>query len=383
MPRVLNDPTCADDEREMIRVAVQALSDGKLVAFPTETVYGIAADARNESAVARLLAIKGRRPGQPLTLALKSDEDAFQYCPDVSRVGQRLGRRCWPGPLTLVLKGDHPQAALGRLPSGVRQAVAPTEFVGLRVPDHRFLLEALRLFAGPVTLTSANRSGQADAVSAQEVVDALGDDVDLVLSDGRSRYAMPSSVVRVQGRELEILRQGVLSQSALQRFASLIVLLVCTGNTCRSPMGQVMLQRRLAELLQCEDADVSERGVMVISAGLSAGVGTPASEPAVEAMRARGLDLSHHESRPVSDVLIRFADVILTMTRGHREAILEHWPEAADRIQLVSRDGRDVADPMGGDVIEYARCAEQIEMHLSHWGGQLELNNLPIFRGPT
>ncbi len=187
MPRVLNDPACADDERDMIHLAVQALSEGKLVAFPTETVYGIAADARNESAVARLLAIKGRRPGQPLTLAVKSAEEAFQFCPDVSPVGQRLGRRCWPGPLTLVLKGSHPRSPLSRLPAGVRQAVAPAEFVGLRVPDHRFLLETLRLLPAPVTLTSANRSGQADAVSAEEVVEALGDDVDLVLSDGRSQ----------------------------------------------------------------------------------------------------------------------------------------------------------------------------------------------------
>lgn len=380
MPRVLNDPACADDERDMIHRAVQALSEGKLVAFPTETVYGIAADALNESAVTRLLAIKGRRPGQPLTLAVKSPEEALEFCPDVSPVGQRLGRRCWPGPLTLVLRGNHPHSPLRRLPASVRQAVAPAEFVGLRVPDHRFLLETLRLLPAPVTLTSANRSGQTDAVSAQEVVEALGDDVDLVLNDGRSKYAQPSSVVRVQGQALEVLRQGVLSESALQRFASLIVLFVCTGNTCRSPMAQVMFQRRVAETLDCDVLDLPDRGVMVISAGVSAAAGMPASEPAVEAMRARGVDLSNHESRPVSDSLVRFADLILTMTLGHREAILDRWPDAADRIQLVCRDGRDVADPVGGDVAEYERCAAQIERHLPHWVAQLDLNSLPVIR---
>ncbi len=380
MPCVLNDPGCADDERDMIHLAVQALSEGKLVAFPTETVYGIAADASNESAVTRLLAIKGRRPGQPLTLAVKSPEEALDFCPDVSPVGQRLGRRCWPGPLTLVLRGNHPHSPLGRLPASVRQAVAPAEFVGLRVPDHRFLLETLRLLPAPVTLTSANRSGQTDAVSAQEVVEALGDDVDLVLNDGRSKYAQPSSVVRVQGRALEVLRQGVLSESALQRFASLIVLLVCTGNTCRSPMAQVMFEGRVAETLQCDVTDLPDRGVMVISAGVSAAAGMPASEPAVEAMRARGLDLSNHESRPVSDSLVRFADLILTMTLGHREAILDRWPDATDRIQLVCRDGRDVVDPVGGDVAEYERCADQIERHLPHWVAQLDLNSLPVIR---
>jgi protein-tyrosine phosphatase len=182
---------------------------------------------------------------------------------------------------------------------------------------------------------------------------------------------------------LEVLRQGVLSESALQRFASLIVLLACTGNTCRSPMAQMMFQRRVAEVLQCDVADLPEHGVMVISAGVSAAVGMPASEPAIEAMRARGLDLSNHESRPVSDVLVRFADLVLTMTPGHRRAILERWPEAAGKIQIVCQDGRDVADPIGGDVAEYERCAAQIETHLPHWVAQLELDSLPEIRRAT
>ena len=322
-----------------------------------------------------------QRPGQPLALAIEGLAAAQKFCPDLPAVGQRLARRCWPGPLTLVLDGTHPDGQLQQLPANVRQAVAPAGSIGLRVPDHRYVLDVLRQLPEPVlALSSANRSGQADAVTADGVLAALGNDVDLVLSDGRCRYAQPSSVVRIEGRRIEVLRSGVLSEVALQRFASLIVLMVCTGNTCRSPMAQVMFQQRLAAALGDTREGVADAGVMVLSAGVAARAGAPASPPAIEAMQARGLDLSQHESRPLSDVLVRFADVILTMTHAHRAAILAQWPDAADKTKLLCRDGQDVDDPVGGDVAEYEDCARQIDAHLGSWIGCLDLDSLPIIK---
>src|SRR5438105_14319783 len=93
----------AEDPRDVVHRAVQALAEGKLVAFPTETVYGLAASALSETAVERLLAVKGRAAGHPLTLAIKSADDALDYVPRLSPLGRRVARRCWPGPLTLVV----------------------------------------------------------------------------------------------------------------------------------------------------------------------------------------------------------------------------------------------------------------------------------------
>ena len=97
------DVRSAEDTRDVVHRAVQALVEGELVAIPTETVYGLAASAMSESAVERLLAAKGRAADQPLALAVRSAEEALDYVPDMCSLGQRLARRCWPGPITLVL----------------------------------------------------------------------------------------------------------------------------------------------------------------------------------------------------------------------------------------------------------------------------------------
>lgn len=377
MRPILVAPENADDQRDAVHRAVQALAEDDLVVFPTETVYGLAASALSPKAVERLLNAKHRRPGQALTLTLAHGEAASDYCPNLSVAASRLARRCWPGPLTLVLDANHPQSLLHQLPESVRQAVAPQQTVGLRVPDHPYLQAALRLMSGPLVLTSANVSGQADTVTAEQVVQALGDEVAIVLSDGRSKYGQASTVVRVDGNRLEILRPGVLTDSAVLRGASLVVLFACTGNTCRSPMAQLLLQQQIADRLHISPAELESHGILVLSAGVAAAAGYPASAEAIQVMGRRSLDLSQHESRPLTDVLVRFADLILTMTQSHRAAIVSQWPEAADKTFLVRHDRQDVVDPIGGSDDLYASCATHLDAQMPGWADRLDLETLP------
>jgi protein-tyrosine phosphatase len=373
MPPVVIDIRSADDSRDVVHRAVQALTEGKLVALPTETVYGLAASALDERAVSRLLETKRRSAGKALTLAIRSADDVLDYLPTLSALGRRLARRCWPGPVTIVAENTHPESLIHQLSPCVQKAVAPDNTLGLRVPAHPMVLDILRMLVGPVVLTSANPQGQSDPVTAEEVLAALGDKVELVLNDGQSRLGQPSTVVKVGKTKLEILRPGVVSEQTLRRLSSLMILLVCTGNTCRSPMAEVMCRQMIADRLGCPVGELGDHGVIVTSAGLSAMMGARPSPEAVDVMAKMGLQLADHESQPLTTQLVRHADIIWTMTRSHRQSIVAQWPEASARTVVLAPDQTDVVDPIGGPVEYYRQCADQVKKLLAQRVGELEL----------
>lgn len=371
MPPIVIDIRYAEDARDVVHRAVQALAEGQLVALPTETVYGLAASACRADAVARLIKVKGRPSGQPMALAIKSADEAPDFVPDMSPLARRFARRCWPGPVTLVVDNEHRDGLIAQLPREVRQAVAPNGTVGLRVPANEMSQAVLRMLTGPIVLTSANRSGEPEAVTAEGVVQAFGSDVAMILDDGPSRYGQPSSVIRVKNNNFEILREGVVGEATLRRLAGAMVLFVCTGNTCRSPMAELLMRDNLAKALKCTLDELEGRGVVVVSAGIAAAPGCPPTPEAVQVMGEQGLDLSRHEAQPLTEQLVRHADLILAMTQSHMQSIVERWPNAAARTCLMMRERGDVADPIGQTLGAYRHCAAQLAEGIKHHAEQL------------
>src|SRR6478609_526924 len=372
-PQVL-DVTAASDPRDIVHRVVQALVEGKVVALPTETVYIAAASGLVDKAVQRLLALREGKLDGPATLAVRGLDEVLDYVPRLPRIGQRLARRCWPGPLTLQLADAHAESAVYRLPPRVREAVLNQGEMRVRVPGHDMVLGILRLLAGPVVMVGARHAAQESALTGQDVVQRLGNQVDVVLDDGRCKFAQYSSIVRVDDDGFRVLRQGVFSEANLKRLASFMIVLVCTGNTCRSPMAEALLKKRVADRLGCKIEELDDRGVVVMSAGISAPPGGRAAAEAIVTMKERGLDLTQHESQPLSERLIKFADCIITMTAGHRDAIWQAWPDAEPRVHLISRGRGDVADPIGGPIEMYRRCAEQLDAYLEAWAAELPLD---------
>jgi len=208
----------ADDER-----AVEILRAGGLVAFPTETVYGLGADATNPAALRRLYAVKGRPAEHPVIVHLARVEQLYGWAIDVPELARFLATACWPGPLTLVLR---------RAPSVPDEATGGLDTVGLRVPAHPLALELLDAFGSGIAAPSANRFGRVSPTTAGAVRTELGDDVDLVLDGGACRVGVESTIVDCSGAEPRILREGGLTR---ERLAELVGHDLPVGGATRAP----------------------------------------------------------------------------------------------------------------------------------------------------
>lgn len=316
--------------------------EGGLVAFPTETVYGIAVNLRDEAALRRLTQLKGRPDEKPITVHLADAEALAAEVRTLPRPAWKLARRFWPGPLTLVVADRQ-----GR----------PT---GYRVPDHAACREFLRRAACRVGGTSANPSGGEPAVSAAQLLEHFDGVLDAVIDAGPSRHGAASTVVRVQDQEWRVLREGVIPEAEIREVTARFVVFVCAGNRCRSPLAAAFATDLLARRLGVDRADLLAAGYRVESAGTDCLGGERATPEADGAAALWGCDLEGHRSRPLTPTMVEEADEILVMTAVQRASILEFAPDAAGRVRLFDLAGKDVADPYGGDAIVYQRTAERI-----------------------
>ncbi len=186
-----------------VRRAAEILRAGGLVAFPTETVYGLGADASNAKAVARLYATKGRPADHPVIVHFASAGAAFSFARNVPKSAEALARRFWPGPLTLILERSD---KAGDFITGGQDSV------GLRVPSHPVAHALLAQFGGGVAAPSANRFGLVSPTTAAHVREDLGDEVDLVLDGGPSEVGIESTIVDLSGDGAIVLRPGAISE---------------------------------------------------------------------------------------------------------------------------------------------------------------------------
>ncbi len=356
MSTILSLPDSGDYRSES-RQVVDFLSRGELVVLPGETEYLICGQPFQPEPFLQWPDAKAR---QEALLIMNSAGAAHDYLPSVPQGNhlQRLIERVWPGPLDIQIPQPDKHSLLEQFPQPVRELLLSKSWLRLGCPAQQLIRNVTESVPWPLLAMPTG------STSLEELVEKNSKHLACAVRLREFQFTGQTTVAAFDEGRITVPREGIVGSRTIQQLASLIVLFVCTGNTCRSPMAEVLFRHLLSQELGVEEDKLLERGVSVLSAGLATAHGLPASPDACQLMQEAGLDLSTHQSQPVTPQLLSIADFVITMTKTHQESILARFPVHAERIQLLRSDGLDISDPFGGGMSDYIRCRDEIQEHL-------------------
>jgi len=335
-----------DETDQFYDRVIQTLRKGDIVALPTDTVYGFAADGSQLDTVKRLGNIK-RRGDKPFTLFISRNR-IEEY---VTIVKRKIIEYFVPGPLTIILR-KRKEVSLPLI----------EDKIGIRIPQVDFVIKLLNLYNKPLAVTSANLSGKDTLNSAYEIAEGFPD-VKLVI-DGGHIFSKPSTVLDLTETPPLVIRKGsipileiekVYGRSVhLSRLLKFNILFVCTGNTCRSPMAEGIF----GTLVDKKYCDVKSAGVLQMN-------GVPPAQNAQEIVKEYGGSITHKLSQTVTRELIDWADLILVMEYRHYIYILEISQKATMKTFLLKEYKKkvkynEISDPVGKDIVAYREAAQDM-----------------------
>ncbi len=347
---------CAELNSESINSLVDVLSKGGLAVVPVDTVYGLIGKAFDKKVFERMDDIKGDRR-LPYAVVFESVNSIEEWIGPLSFRQRRFANKLFPGPLTMVLDAG------SNIPADFRYE---NSGIGVRVCSDKLLPDLVERLGSPIWATSANRSSHSTPADFQSVNPEMFHAVDIALDGGQTLFQEASTVVDLRSHTFEILRQGPWVDRVLRAIEHshdpLEVLILCSGNICRSPIAGYLLR------------GANIRHIYVKSAGLDAMQGVGATREMVEIATKWGIDMNDHRSEPTTVEMLRTADIILTATAQHRNRVIQFEPTASRKTFLIGEGSgeSDIPDPYqsGGEM--YRNVANLIRRSMVGWRTRIE-----------